>query len=379
MSEANAWHRGIGGWHLVFTALAALTAVLIVFDPDAGSLRKAIALGVLAAIAAAYLALGSRALGRDDAARGLAYIALALPLTVGLFALTSIGSILFFLLYPHIWALLPTRRALIASALAASGTAATLIRQSGADLWAATGIGLASLFSAWLLGTWINRIVRQSEERARLIAELDTARTRLAEAARETGVLAERQRLARDIHDTVAQGLAAIIMLLDVAADDVRERPDAAVERIRRAHRTAAENLAEARALVAALRPPDLRDSLGEALRLVLARHEHASLAVTGEARPLETHAEVAILRTTQEALANAARHAGATRTRVELEYGEAVVRLVVRDDGCGFTRDAPQGNGLWGMRERFAELAGSLSVESAPGHGTVVRGELPL
>ncbi|MFB9661835.1 sensor histidine kinase [Glycomyces mayteni] len=205
--------------------------------------------------------------------------------------------------------------------------------------------------------------------------------------AREAGVLDERQRVAREIHDTVAQGLAGIIAQLqavDAADDEPRRRRhlDSAVELAR-------ESLAEARRTVQAIGPPTLDTAqLPEALAEVSAKWSAAhgvpvELVTTGDARPMHPEVEVTLLRVVQEALTNAAKHAGAGRVGITLSYMEDELALDVRDDGAGFApgrteAGAKGGYGLSAMRQRVARIAGSLSIESEPGRGTVVSAIVP-
>jgi len=202
-------------------------------------------------------------------------------------------------------------------------------------------------------------------------------------------VEAERSRLAREIHDTLAQGFAGIVTQLQAAEQ-------AADPRVRRRHSDAAltlarDGLAEARRSVQALRPPALDAArLPEAVANV-ARSWSArtgipiDLTTDGPERVLPTDAEVALLRTTQEALANVERHSGARRVALALRYEQHTARLEIRDDGRGFdpavavaTQHATNGFGLVAMRERIESLAGDLVVESSPGHGTAVRAAVP-
>ncbi|NUS64134.1 MAG: sensor histidine kinase [Saccharothrix sp.] len=195
--------------------------------------------------------------------------------------------------------------------------------------------------------------------------------------AHEAGVLDERQRLAREIHDTLAQGFAGIITQLQADEDPPRH--------VETALRLARENLAEARRSVHALRPPALVDAnLPDALAEVAAGWTDqtgvaASIHTTGAARALHPEVEVTLLRAAQEALSNVAKHARASRVGLTLSYMEDVVTLDVRDDGAGFDPDArTDGFGLVGMRQRVSRLAGALVVESEPGGGTAVSASVP-
>jgi signal transduction histidine kinase len=250
--------------------------------------------------------------------------------------------------------------------------------------------GLVSVVFGSLFAFWITRIIAQSVERRRLIEQLEATRSELAEAERASGRLAERQRLARDIHDTLAQGFVSIVLQLQAAEAELPEEAGAARGHLERARRTARDNLAEARRLVWDLRPEALATApLGEALgRLADRVADETGLAatatVTGTPRPLSADTEVTLLRVTQEALANVTRHSGAGRVAVTLSYMDGEAALDVRDDGGGFAPTAdghgPNGGlGLRGMRERVEALGGRLAVESAPGRGTTIAVTVPV
>lgn len=201
----------------------------------------------------------------------------------------------------------------------------------------------------------------------------------------------ERSRLAREIHDTLAQGFAGIVTQLQAA----EQAPDDAS---RSRHTEAAialarDGLAEARRSVRALRPAALDamrlpEAIGQLARGWTERTGIPSdIRMSGDATALPTEVEVALLRTAQEALANVERHAGARRVQLTLRTDAAGTRLEVRDDGRGFDpalRSAerePAGEGGYGlvaMRERIESVAGGLVVESRPGHGTAIRAEVP-
>jgi signal transduction histidine kinase len=220
----------------------------------------------------------------------------------------------------------------------------------------------------------VDQLAATMEENAGLHAQLLIQ-------AREAGVLDERQRMAREIHDTLAQGFTGIITQLQAAeqSDDWRVHVGTAA-------RLARENLTEARRSVHALRPPQLENAgLPEALAEVVdgwvdAEGVHVELTTTGTARSMHTELEVALLRTAQEALANVAKHARASRVGLTLSYMEDLVTLDVRDDGIGFDPGVVKsdGYGLMTMRHRMSRLAGALEVESEPGAGTAVSASVP-
>ena len=239
------------------------------------------------------------------------------------------------------------------------------------------------------------KVTEQNEERRQALARLEVAleenaglHAQLLTQAREAGVLEERQRMAREIHDTIAQGLTGIITQLE-AADHSRERAEDHDRHLENAKKLARESLSEARRSVEASMPSALEaGTLPEALAGVAREWSEINaipvdVTVTGDVIALHPEVEVALLRTAQEALSNVARHAGASRAALTLSFMGDVVTLDVRDDGVGFTPPEPgtgdvSGFGLTGMRQRVARVAGSLAVESEPGGGTAVSARVP-
>jgi signal transduction histidine kinase len=214
---------------------------------------------------------------------------------------------------------------------------------------------------------------------------------RLVEQAQQAGVLRERQRMAHEIHDTLAQGFTSIVLNLEAAEGALPQDLESMYRRLDQAQRTARESLAEARRLVWALRPESLeRSSLSEALSRLAERHSDqddasVSFSFTGTPRPLSPESEVTLLRTAQEALSNIRKYARASQVVMTLSYMKDLVALDVHDDGVGFeparahkADHSAGGFGLIGMRERAEQLGGTLVIESAPGKGTTLMVELP-
>jgi len=302
----HVWQRAMIGWHVVFTVLALLTAALAGLERDTGADRRWAALALLAVLCGWYAATGVRALDREDPCLGQVYLAGAGPLIVGLFAVLPVGSLMLFALYPQMWALLPPRRAIAGTIAAVGSVGAVMLIRTGLHargLLDAFVPAAVALLVALFLGLWITKIIQQSTERARLVAELADTRAELVTVSRDAGVLAERERLAREIHDTLAQGLTSIAILLDAVETELHDDQAEALRRLDQARRCARENLAETRAVIAALSPVDLeRASLADAVvRLVdrfgaetgmTARHE-----VSGTRRALPVECEVVLLR----------------------------------------------------------------------------------
>lgn len=235
------------------------------------------------------------------------------------------------------------------------------------------------------LGAGVRALHRESQARRAVIAELMATRSELAAREREVGREAERARLAGEIHDTVAQGLSSIGMLLHAAERSDPSHP--AVDQIRLAREVAGENLTETRRLIAALRPAPLDGvSLAGALRRVAEQvgTENPGLAVSvGGDLTADPPAELSavLVRVTQEALTNAVKHGSPDQIRITLDHRPTSVQLEVHDDGCGFDTTAPRtaaSFGLAGMARRVDDLGGTLEVESEVGGGTSVRAVLP-
>jgi signal transduction histidine kinase len=382
--ERHEWDRWTSVWHLAFWVLAAIPAAALLVGNSVSPVRRYVGLAVLAAACGWYGALGRRVVHAEISRAGLVYVTVAIPLTIGLSLTAPFGGLLLGMLYPHIWMILPPRRAVAGSAVASAGAAVAVVGWNGFSLAGLLAWGVLTvvfLLVSTAIGLWIDRIIQQSMTRAALIAELDATRAKLAEASRAAGAAAERERLACDIHDTLTQGFASILLLLDAAEADISPGHGPALAHLRNARRTAQENIAEARAMITALSPPHLRHaSLPEALRQLVDRvgpelGAQARLTVTGEPCPLATDEEVVLLRAAQEALVNVRRHATAGRVDVNLAYRPGAVTLRVADDGRGFdpgSRGA--GFGLDGMRARVAPVDGTLLVQTAPGAGTTIR-----
>jgi signal transduction histidine kinase len=243
---------------------------------------------------------------------------------------------------------------------------------------------LLTVTFAVLLGTWIHRIISQSEERAQLITELEASREDNARLSREAGVAAERARLAAEIHDTLAQGFTSIVTLVQAAESELDGDRAKARRHLELAARAARENLGEARALVAGLMPSAMgTGSLDDAIRRQLERLAEetpikASYRVEGESVELPTVVEVVLLRAVQESLTNVRKHSGASEVSICLRVNGSAANLKVADDGAGFdTARPPDGFGLVGMRSRATQIGGSLSVHSGTS-GTTVELEVP-
>lgn len=386
------WRRTLRGWDTAFYLMWALgLGALLVTEPNHAPSRT-IALVTFGVLLVAYTGIGRRAAVTADVRLALAYLAVMFACIVVIVAQVPMGSMLLFLAYSQIWYFAPNRRAGIWLTVGLSvvlfGTLAVLndVDTPTEIVELVTEAGIAVAF-AILLGLWVTTVVEQSEERADLLARLEAAQAELAASHHAAGVLAERERMAREIHDTLAQGFTSVVMLAQTASADLRRgRPDDAATRLTLIERTARENLAEARALVAASAPVGLAEStLVEALERLATRFGEETgvrvrlVADDDALADLPRDREVILLRAAQEALSNVRRHAQATRVELVLASAEpGSVRLEVVDDGCGMPPSAVEGFGLRGMRDRVSSGGGSLAVTSGEGAGTCVRVTMP-
>lgn len=236
---------------------------------------------------------------------------------------------------------------------------------------------------AWTLGTGFRLL-------GHTVTELVDARATALEASRNAGEMEERARIAGDIHDTVAQGLSSIQMLLHAAGKRITDPQ--ALAQIQLARETTADNLAEIRNIIAALQPQPL---VGASLPVALARitsttplGDAFSFEVDGAPRELPDRVNHELVRIAQTLLGNVVRHSGASRARLTLTYQDDQILLDVLDNGRGFdpatvseaqdTRTTGTGFGLPTARRRLQELGGSLIIESAPGAGTGISARIP-
>ncbi|QCQ15702.1 sensor histidine kinase [Microbacterium sp. RG1] len=287
-----------------------------------------------------------------------------------------------FFLYLHV---LPGRGGVAAIVV----TAAFAILALGLHLGFSVGGVIGPLIGAGvavLIGLAYRAFRREAEERERLLAELIRTRQQLAESERAQGALSERARLAREIHDTVAQGLSSIQMLLRAAERDI---PDPGAGYVRLARETAADSLADTRQIIRELTPDRLGDGLVAALERLgreLSERSSITVEVDAEELALPMGIQTALLRIAQGALSNTVRQAHATQVAVELRGDDSTVSLTVRDDGQGFDAASTVGDshgadsfGLHAMRERVEQFGGTLDVDSAAQQGTRVTARLPL
>jgi signal transduction histidine kinase len=383
MSGEVAWGRWRLAWHGFFYLLVAYATATAIADASPSAAGVAARLALVGALGGWY---AWWMIARPAARAEVIYLVGAVALWAPLIALHPAFLWLGFGVLAPL-CLHDLRHGAAVVLVVAAGLLWQLAHQQGGVPWPA--VVAVSVFAAGTVLSvgYVGAIVRQSRERQRLLEQLQATRAELAIVERRAGMLEERQRLARDIHDTLSQGFASVVLLLEAAEESLATGQP--VDRhITQALRSARDNLAESRRVVWALRPRSIQEQpLQRALeeltgRLAEETGLHAHATITGAERPLGAPAETALLRIAQEGLANVRKHASATKVTLTLSYLDDVVVLDLADDGVGFdpaaTTAAGGGLGLRAMRERVAELGGHLTVESAQGEGTTIAAELP-
>ncbi|MCL7494832.1 histidine kinase [Streptomyces sp. MCA2] len=407
--------RWFGLWDSYFVICYLVTTGLV-FTSGVPQGLRVIAIGALTLVVPWYAGLGRPLMLRHESDRRNTVFPVGLFVLFGVAAAADLMSAFaLFAVVPMLMMSLATRPALVLGVLGNLLPVTMMWLQGGATGPAVLFVLLASLLGialSVLLGLWIKRVVRQNKEHAALIEELRQNREQVARLSHQAGISAERERLAREIHDTLAQSLTSIISLVQAVDAEVEAAPAAARQHLALVGRVAKESLAEARAFVADRTPASLQESsLAQALRrqadgLTAQTGLLVRFAVEGDERPLPMAVNVVLLRAAQEAGTNVRKHADARAVDMVLRYGAGQVGLRVADDGNGFgkaaasaaekdegrgtagqgqvqVQDQDQGDGggfgLRGMAARVAEIGGVMSVVSDPGAGTAVEVKVPL
>ena len=388
--EGHAWEQWNWAWHTAFYMLLLVSLSSSLADlglygrPQAAIISLSLIFGVW------YWTMFVRSGWLEGTRTALLYLTVAFVLWFALVTLHPAYHMLLFILYSQIYGVLTIRLAILGSAILTILILARNLFQEPESAFTWILIGVFSIAFGSLFGLWVDSIIKQSQKRQRLIEELESTRKELAKEERRAGMLEERGRLAREIHDTLAQGFISIVTHLEAAEEELPPGTKPVEHHMERAKRAARDNLVEARRLVAALRPEILESSsLPEALERISTRWTEetgisANVEKNGDYEKLPQELQVTLLRVAQEALSNVRKHAGARQVMLTLSYLEDLVVLDVQDDGAGFSpgtaTNGPEGGfGLRAMRERVEQLGGLLLVESVPGEGTTLAVHVPL
>ncbi|WP_354593221.1 sensor histidine kinase [Frigoribacterium sp. PvP054] len=375
-------------WDAGLTATAVVSAVLATTSSTGRTTASFVGIGLLLL---AWFGLARPVVRRNDGLLSVPAVSAAAALVVvggvAVAATPELAVVQAFLM-PLLWTLLPAPRSAIVANVAlclaiSVGFVVSIGWSTEAVSTAATSEGLSLVFSI-ALGLWITTIARVGAERGRLLDELREAQAELAVRHRDAGTSAERERLAREIHDTIAQSLTGVVMLAQqtrgtLAAGDVATTLD----RLDVIETAAREALTEARTLVAATASsgPAGTDVSAALQRLGERFGRESGIVVTVDAGEVELprDLQVVVVRCAQEALANVRKHSASPTARVTLTAAGRTAVLVVADDGAGFDPATPStGFGLDGLRERLGLSGGRLEIASGD-DGTVVTARVPL
>lgn len=395
--------------HVGFAALLAVAVVRMLLSAGAGA-PEYLWTAIAALLAGVYLAgttaeqrFATGRTGSDPRRYGMLWLGLVTALWAVLLAGSADFAWLAFPLFFLQLHLLPRRPALLAITLITVAVVVSLWLASGQPvphLAAVLGPLFGAAFSV-VTGLAYQGLYNEARNQRLAAAELRRTRAELAASQHDAGVLAERARLAREIHDTLAQGFSSIVLVARAAEKSLKDGDAAtASERLALVQKTASENLAEARTFVRGLSSPQLQEStLMESLHRLCAATETGAAArgiplrcrleLDGQEIQLPQPYRAALLRAAQASLANVQDHAGAHNAVVSVSFLGTEVTMDIYDDGVGFdpaalatqmaARTDGSGFGLRSLRERVGALHGSLELESAPGEGTVVAIRLPV
>ena len=394
--QKDVWQDWDWLWTAVFYASVLISAGLMLLDESRGAPAWVALLltGLLLLWHGGGLWLAYRNGKRWDERAGLRFLIFVgdILLWFLLVNITPAYYVALLGLFSQVFRHLPLRYAVVAALLLIAATAIEQLTGSDASTARSDprlGLFLIISLGAILLGIWISAIINQSMQRRELIEQLEAAQAGLVAAERREGVLQERQRLAREIHDTLAQGFISIVLHLEAAEQALPVDPQRVHQHLDQARSTARNSLDEARRVVQDLRPDLLeQQSLPDAIERTAVRWQKetaipVTTIVTGSPGPLHPNIEVTLLRATQEALNNVRKHAAATAVQLTLSYMEDAIILDVQDNGVGLDGAAVStlsgGYGLQAMHERAIQCDGTLILESEPGEGTTLVVTLPI
>jgi signal transduction histidine kinase len=385
LAERDIWEHADLAWHGLFYGTLVLGGVLaVVHDPTPNYWLPAAGLVALVIAAHAALVLTIRKPGAElPIWRGLLALATA---TACVLTLLGMGygefGVAFYGLFPQAFILLGLRWGVVGAATIA---VLLVLHAKGFEVGREDMSALVgSIVIAAAVGGFVYLVSQQSQRRREALEELAAARAQLDEAARREGMLAERQRVAGEVHDTVAQLMVGVVTQLEAARRALDNDGERARTHLDRAVAAARDGLTEIRGAVQALRPDREPAGLVGAIRELAARWSAdtgtpAEVQVLSEPRPLPSEIQHAVLLAVREALANVARHAGARAVRLTVGASPERVTVRIADDGKGFDpRAGSDGFGLAAMRARMQRLGGTVTINTAPGAGTTVIVQVP-
>jgi len=320
----------------------------------------------------------------DHPQRGVLYLVPGWAIWAGLISLTNQSLMLIGIFLPLVFSRFPILWATGITIFQTLGLYFLYIMLYPTEHWfLILVIILGLLIISTIIGAFISSIIVQSTDRQRLIDDLTQSRANLMKVEREAGRLTERQRLARDIHDTLAQHFTSIIMHLSAAK---HSNPEAVQSEVQQAEDAARDGLNEIRRIVWDMQPEQIeKASLIEAVEELAARWSAENrvlvkMNVTGTPRSFTSFAETTLLRISQEAMHNIHKHAQAKNVNITFSFMEDMFVMDIADDGLGFEpSNIKNGFGMKTMRDRAEELSGTLTIESERGAGTAIAVSIPM
>lgn len=397
-------------WDAAMITVSVLLTLVVVLLKQPVDSRELGMIAVVGVVLVAYFSWGRRSINEHGSVPGLIYAGLLLVcLAVGI-GLDPNFSFMQVVIFPTLWGVSGSmRQAVTLNLLAIIPVAIGYGLYFGlAGLPSGIGVGVLSVGFSLAIGSWISSVERAGEERSRLLDELLAVQDKLAAANRDAGIDSERGRLAREIHDTIAQSLTGLVMVAQRAHADLERASDAAgastSEHLVRAtadveliESMARDALTEARGLVATISPVRVDSTLVDALGRLAQRFERETSVVVrtdlsglngeGVGSSLSPELDVVLLRCAQEALANVRKHAQATTASLVIARTDGTIALLVTDNGIGPAHglrgeDAPtlaSGFGLAGMSDRLALVGGTVRLDAAHPTGSTLTVTIPV
>ena len=379
------WEQWDWVWHVSAYGLLILN-IIFVYNSDPRIINFSFFLVLSALLGLWYIPFVNISTLRiwDNPKRGVLYLVPGWAIWGGLISLTADSLLLIGIFFPLVFSRFPIPWATGITFFQTLGLYFLYIMLYPTEHWLLIlMIILGLLIISTIIGAFISSIIIQSTERQRLIDDLTQSRANLMRVEREAGRLTERQRLARDIHDTLAQHFTSIIMHLSAAK---HSNPESVQSEVQQAEDAAREGLDEIRRIVWDMQPEQIeKASLVEAVEELAARWSaensvQVKMKVTGTPHSLTSSAETALLRISQEAMHNIHKHAQAKNVNITFSFMEDMFVMDIADDGLGFEPSKiKNGFGMKTMRDRAEELSGTLTIESEQGIGTAIAVSIPI
>ena len=383
--KPEVWEQWDWVWHFSAYGLLILN-IIFVYNSDPRIINFSFFLVLSALLGLWYIPFVNISTLRiwDNPKRGALYLVPGWAIWGGLISLTNQSLMLIGIFLPLVFSRFPIRWATGITFFQSLGLYFLYILLYPTEHWLLIlMIILGLLLISMIIGAFISSIIIQSTDRQRLIDDLTRSRANLMRVEREAGRLTERQRLARDIHDTLAQHFTSIIMHLSAAK---HSNPESVPSEVQQAEDAAREGLDEIRRIVWDMQPEQIeKASLVEAVEELAARWSaensvQVKMKVTGTPHSLPSSAETALLRISQEAMHNINKHAQAKNVNITFSFMEDMFVMDIADDGLGFEPSKiKNGFGMKTMRDRVEELSGTLTIESERGAGTAIAVSIPI